>query len=64
MQKIYPCLRFEKNATEAVDFYLSVFKNSKVLSRANYTEAGPLPVGELMTAMLNLEGNEFMILNG
>jgi predicted 3-demethylubiquinone-9 3-methyltransferase (glyoxalase superfamily) len=63
-QKITPCLWFDNQAEEAVHFYISVFKNAKVLSTARYGEAGPGPVGAVMTMTFQLEGQEFMALNG
>ncbi|MCC6698766.1 MAG: VOC family protein [Candidatus Hydrogenedentes bacterium] len=64
MQKISPCLWFDTNAEEAVDFYLSIFKDSKIVSVTRYGEAGPGPSGSVMAIMFVLEGQEFMALNG
>jgi len=64
MQKITPFLWFDGNAEEAVNFYVSIFKNSKVLSIARYGEAGPGPKGTVMTAAFQLNGQEFVALNG
>jgi predicted 3-demethylubiquinone-9 3-methyltransferase (glyoxalase superfamily) len=64
MQKITPFLWFDGNAEEAVNFYVSIFKNSKVLSIARYGEAGPGPKGTVMTASFQLDGQEFVALNG
>lgn len=64
MQKISPCLWFDNNAEEAVDFYLSVFKDSKIVSVMRYGEAGPGPSGSVMAITFHLEGQEFMALNG
>src|SRR6185503_10409745 len=64
MQKITPFLWFDGNAEEAVNFYVSIFKNSKVLSVARYGEAGPGPKGSVMTASFQLDGQEFVALNG
>ena len=63
-QKITPFLWFDDNAEEAVKFYVSVFKNSKVLSVARYGAAGPGKPGSLMTCTFQLEGQKFMALNG
>jgi len=63
-QKITTFLWFDQNAEEAIRFYLSVFKNSKVLSESRWGEGGPAPKGSLMTARFQLEGQEFMALNG
>ncbi len=64
MQKITPFLWFDNNAQEAMNFYVSIFKNSKIVSVSRYGEAGPGPKGTLMTATFQLEGQEFMALNG
>ena len=64
MQKIRPFLWFNDNAEEAMNFYVSVFKNSKVVSMSRYGEAGPGPKGTLMSATFQLDGQEFLALNG
>jgi predicted 3-demethylubiquinone-9 3-methyltransferase (glyoxalase superfamily) len=64
MQKITPFLWFDNNAEEAMKFYVSIFKNSKIVSVARYGEAGPGPAGSVMTATFQLDGQEFMALNG
>jgi len=64
MQKITPFLWFDNQAEEAINLYVSVFKNSKILSVSRYGEAGPGPAGMVMTATFQLEGQEFMALNG
>ena len=64
MQKITPFLWFNDNAEEAVKFYTSIFKNSKIGSVARYGEAGPGPAGSMMTASFELDGQEFVALNG
>ncbi len=64
MQKITPFLWFNDNAEEAMSFYISIFKNSKVLNVARYGEAGPGPNGTVMTATFQLDGQEFVALNG
>jgi predicted 3-demethylubiquinone-9 3-methyltransferase (glyoxalase superfamily) len=64
MQKITPFLWFDGNAEDAILFYTSVFKDSKVLNTMRYGEMGPGPAGSLMTATLELNGQEFMVLNG
>jgi len=63
-QKITPFLWFDNQAEEAVNFYVSIFKNSKVTNISRYGEAGPGPKGTVMTASFELEGQEFMALNG
>ena len=64
MQKITPFLWFDGNAEEAMNFYVSIFENSKVLSVTRYGDAGPGPKGTVMTAKFQLEGQEFIALNG
>ena len=64
MQKITPFLWFDNNAEEAMNFYVSIFKNSKVLNVSRYGEAGPGPAGTVMTAEFELDGQEFVALNG
>jgi len=64
MQKITPFLWFDGNAEEAMNFYVSIFKNSKVLRVARYGDAGPGPKGTVMVASFQLEGQEFQALNG
>src|SRR4030081_899331 len=64
MQKITPFLWFDGKAEEAMNFYVSTFKNSKVGSVTRYGDAGPGPKGSVMSATFQLEGQEFMALNG
>lgn len=66
VKKITPCLWFDGNAEEAVNFYLSVFKNSKMLNTAPYTVDTPSnkPIGSVMTITFELNEQEFMALNG
>lgn len=64
MQKIRPFLWFDRNAEEAMNFYTSIFKNSKILNVMRYGEAGPGPKGSVMGGAFQLEGQEFMALNG
>ncbi|PYX10447.1 MAG: hypothetical protein DMG88_02400 [Acidobacteria bacterium] len=64
MQKITPFLWFDGKAEEAANFYTSIFKNSKVGRITRYGEAGPGPKGTAMSATFQLEGQEFMALNG
>jgi predicted 3-demethylubiquinone-9 3-methyltransferase (glyoxalase superfamily) len=63
-QKITTFLWFNGNAEEAANHYTSVFKNSKILSMTRYGEAGPGPKGTVMTVAFQLEGQEFVALNG
>jgi predicted 3-demethylubiquinone-9 3-methyltransferase (glyoxalase superfamily) len=64
MQKITTFLWFDDQAEEAMNFYVSIFKNSKVLSVNRYGEAGPGAKGKVMTVTFQLEGQDFMALNG
>jgi predicted 3-demethylubiquinone-9 3-methyltransferase (glyoxalase superfamily) len=64
MQKITPFLWFDNQAEEAMNFYVSIFKNSKVGKVSRYGDAGPGPKGTVMSATFQLEGQEFMALNG
>jgi len=63
MQKITTFLWFDDDAEEAMKFYTSLFKNSKILSTSRYPEGSPGKVGTLMTGTFQLEGQEFMALN-
>jgi predicted 3-demethylubiquinone-9 3-methyltransferase (glyoxalase superfamily) len=64
MQKITPFLWFDGNAEQAMNFYVSVFKNSKVVSVMRYGEAGPGPKGTVMGGTFQLDGQQFHALNG
>ncbi|PYQ16137.1 MAG: hypothetical protein DMF80_05895 [Acidobacteria bacterium] len=64
MQKIGPCLWFDGKAEEAMHFYTSIFKNSKIGTVTRYGEAGPGAKGSVMTAAFEIEGQEFVALNG
>ncbi len=64
MQKITPYLWFDNQAEEAVNFYTSIFKNSKITNLSRYPEGGPGPAGMVMTATFELDGQEFIALNG
>jgi predicted 3-demethylubiquinone-9 3-methyltransferase (glyoxalase superfamily) len=64
MQKITPFLWFDGKAEEAMNFYVSVFKNSKVVRVSRYGDAGPGPKGTVMSATFQLDGQEFLALNG
>ncbi len=64
MQKITPFLWFDNQAEEAANFYVSIFKNSKIVKVARYGEAGPGPKGTAMTVVFQLDGHEFIALNG
>jgi predicted 3-demethylubiquinone-9 3-methyltransferase (glyoxalase superfamily) len=68
MQNIAPCLWFDDNAEDAARFYTSIFKNSKIGTVTRYGEAGSRasgrPVGTVMTVAFQLDGQEFLALNG
>ena len=64
MQKITPFLWFNDQAEEAMNFYVSIFKNSKVGAVTRYGDAGPGPKGQVMSATFQLEGQDFFALNG
>jgi predicted 3-demethylubiquinone-9 3-methyltransferase (glyoxalase superfamily) len=68
MEKITPCLWFDSNAEEAVNFYTSIFKNSKIGKISRYGEAGyeihRKPAGTVLTMEFELNGQTFTALNG
>jgi predicted 3-demethylubiquinone-9 3-methyltransferase (glyoxalase superfamily) len=64
MQKITPFLWFDGKAEEAMNFYVSIFKNSKVLGVSRWGDAGPGPKGSVLTASFELAGQKFVALNG
>jgi predicted 3-demethylubiquinone-9 3-methyltransferase (glyoxalase superfamily) len=64
MQKITPFLWFDHQAEEAMNFYVSIFKNSKIVGVSRYGEAGPGPKGGVMSGTFQLEGQTFLALNG
>lgn len=63
-QKINPFLWFDNNAEEAANYYITVFKNSKINRITRYTKAGPGPEGSVVTAEFELDGQTFVALNG
>lgn len=63
-QKITPFLWFDDKAEEAINFYISLFDNSRILSIARYGATGPGQEGTVMTASFQLAGQEFVALNG
>jgi predicted 3-demethylubiquinone-9 3-methyltransferase (glyoxalase superfamily) len=63
-QKITPMLWFDNQAEEAVNFYCSIFKNSKVGDIARYGDTGPGPKGQVMIVTFQLDGQDFTALNG
>jgi predicted 3-demethylubiquinone-9 3-methyltransferase (glyoxalase superfamily) len=64
MQKITPFLWFDTEGEEAAKFYTSVFPNSKIVEVTRYGSAGPRPDGTVMTVSFELDGQEFVALNG
>jgi predicted 3-demethylubiquinone-9 3-methyltransferase (glyoxalase superfamily) len=64
MQGITPCLWFDGKAEQAVNFYSTVFKNSKIADVTHYGDAGPGPKGSVMSVTFELDGQEFIALNG
>ena len=64
MQRITTFITYNNQAEEAVNLYVSVFKNSKILSISRYGEGGPAPQGSVMSVSFVLEGQEFAALNG
>jgi len=64
MQKIRPWLWFNTEAEEAANFYVSVFKNSRITSVSHYGDEGPGPAGTVMVVTFVLDGVDFMALNG
>lgn len=64
MQKITPFLWFDNNAEEAVNFYTSIFRNSRIVNVSRYGEAGPGPKGSVMVMVFELAGERFIALNG
>lgn len=64
MQTITPCLWFDNEAEEAMNFYCSVFPTSRVLDVSRYGEGGPKPAGAVMIANFEINGQRIMALNG
>ena len=63
-QKITPFLWFDNNAEEAMNHYVSIFENARIVSVSRYGEVGPGPKGSIMTGTFEIEGQQFMALNG
>ena len=63
-QKITPCLWFDGRAEEAANFYVSIFKNSKISKISYYGDAGPGQKGSVLTVAFELDGESFQALNG
>jgi len=64
MQKIIPSLWFDGKAEEAMNFYISIFKNSRVLNVSRFGDAGPGAAGTVMAVSFELDGQRFMGING
>jgi predicted 3-demethylubiquinone-9 3-methyltransferase (glyoxalase superfamily) len=64
MDKIAPCLWFDGQAEEAAKFYVSVFRNSRIVETSYYNDAVPSQTGKVLTVTFELEGREFVGLNG
>ncbi len=64
MSKITPFLWFENLAEEAMNFYVSLFNNSKIINVSRYGEGAPVPSGTVMSATFELDGQTVMALNG
>lgn len=63
-QKITTCLWFDDNAEEAMEFYVSTFRNSRIVELVRHTDEGPGPKGTVMFGTFELEGQQFMAING
>jgi predicted 3-demethylubiquinone-9 3-methyltransferase (glyoxalase superfamily) len=64
LAKITPCLWFDTKGEEAATFYTSIFENSRIIDVTHYGAAGPRPEGTVMTVNFELDGQEFIALNG
>ena len=64
MQKIRPCLWFDTEGEEAAQFYTSIFPNSRIVDVSRYGSAGPRPEGTVMQVTFELDGQQFLALNG
>lgn len=64
MNTLTTCLWFDTKGEEAANFYVSIFKNSKVTDVTRYGEAGPRPAGTVLTVSFELDGQPFVALNG
>jgi predicted 3-demethylubiquinone-9 3-methyltransferase (glyoxalase superfamily) len=64
MKKIIPFLWYDEKAEEAANFYVSIFKNSRIVSVSRYGDTGPGPKGKVMSVTFQLDGEEFYALNG
>lgn len=64
MPKIIPCLWYDDQAEEAVNFYVSIFRNSKIGKAARYGDAGPGPKGQVVSVEFELDGQPYTAING
>jgi predicted 3-demethylubiquinone-9 3-methyltransferase (glyoxalase superfamily) len=64
LAKISPCLWFDTEAEEAATFYTGIFKNSRIVQVSHYGSAGPRPAGMVLLVRFELDGQEFLALNG
>jgi predicted 3-demethylubiquinone-9 3-methyltransferase (glyoxalase superfamily) len=64
MKRIASCLWFDRQAEAAAEFYVSLFKNSRILQTTHYGTSGPGPDGSVMTVRFQLDGQEYIALNG
>ena len=64
MQRISPCLWFDQQAEEAANYYVAIFRNSRIKSVSHYGDAGPMPKGTVMVVIFELDGEELLALNG
>jgi predicted 3-demethylubiquinone-9 3-methyltransferase (glyoxalase superfamily) len=64
VQKIVPCLWFDRNGEDALKFYTAIFPNSRVTDKLLWGDTNPELKGSLLTATFELEGQEFMLING
>jgi len=64
MPTLTPCLWFDTQAEDAATFYVSVFKNSRIVTTSHYGEAGPREAGMVLTVQFELDGQPFTALNG
>jgi predicted 3-demethylubiquinone-9 3-methyltransferase (glyoxalase superfamily) len=64
MAKISYCLWFDGQAEEAADFYVSIFKDAKIVETARYLEGSPGEPGTVMTVEFEVNGEQFLALNG
>jgi predicted 3-demethylubiquinone-9 3-methyltransferase (glyoxalase superfamily) len=64
MPTISPCLWFDTQAEDAAAFYVSVFRNSRIVSTSHYGEAGPREAGMVLTVQFEIDGQVFTALNG